>query len=435
MNHDLVIEGKAFLQDSFKTCCIGIDNGKITEIKKILKGDRKQTFSKKYILPAGVDVHVHFREPGMSNKETVETGSLAALHGGISCFFDMPNTIPPTTTPQRLLDKLHHTKEHTYVDFGLYYSINEDNYETLDTVHHYSSGYKIFLGETTKSSVISPSLLSSIFSKLERSRKPILFHAEDSKCLQIHAKEEQSLYDHHQCRPPLCETLAIQRTLQTITNQMPPIHICHVSSKEGLHVLKNPPFQVSYGVTPHHVLLSIDEINHPETWYKVNPPLRPSQHSQALFQAIKQNQINIIESDHAPHQLTEKEQDFQQAPAGIPGVETMYPLFLALAIKKHLSFQQVILLLCVNPAKLTNTPKGNIIVGNDADIIIVDPRDQRKISIEQLHSKAEWTPFLNWDAVFPSDMFVRGQQVLDSHELSCSPGAGCHVEEKNYHND
>ena len=279
------------------------------------------------------------------------------------------------------------------------------------------------------------SIFRITFSSLKKSRKPILIHAEDSKCLEHHTKKEKSLTDHHNSRPPLCETLAIQHILKTANHHSPPIHICHVSSKEGLHLLSNRPSHITFGVTPHHVLLSIDTITQPESWYKVNPPLRPSLHSQALFQGLVQEQIDIVESDHAPHDLSEKTKTFEHTPAGIPGVETMFPLFLYLASKQHISFQQVISLLCTNPAKLLHVPKGEITPGNDADFIVVDQRNIKKITTDNLHSKAKWTPFLQKNAIFPSDVFIRGQHVLNSYETTCSPGNGRYVEDKNYQND
>jgi dihydroorotase len=435
MTHELVIQGNIFYNQTFNSCCIGIDDGSITAVKKILKGHRTLSFPKQMILPTGVDTHVHFREPGMSHKETFETGSLAALHGGISCIFDMPNTIPPTTTSDRLLEKIHHAKSHSYVDFGLYVAITDQNHARLESMHPYCSGYKIYLGETTGSHLCSPSLLPTIFSTLNHSQKPILFHAEDAQCLKHHKRSERSLSDHHAARPPLCETQAIHRILSMAISPMPPVHICHVSSKESLMLLSNRPSHISCGVTPHHLLLSLDDLHHPATWYKVNPPIRPSEHPQALFQAVQNGTFDLIESDHAPHELSEKNQDFDLAPSGIAGVETMLPLFLYLASKQKCSFQQVIRLICQRPAQLTRVKKGSIVVGNDADIMVVDPRTVQKISLDHLHSKAEWTPFLDWNALFPSHVFIRGQHAIDTYELSCSKDTGNFVENRRYQND
>lgn len=435
MTHELVIEGNVFYNQTFTPCCIGIDEGRITAVKKILKGHKTMRFSKQMILPAGIDVHVHFREPGMSQKETFETGSLAALHGGISCIVDMPNTQPPTTTADRLHKKIHHAKKQSYVDFGFYVAITNENHTQLTSMQPYCSGYKIFVGETTGSCLCSPSLLFTIFSTLKHSKKPILFHAEDAQCLKHHVRNEKSLSDHHAARPPLCEIQAIQSILSASESSTPPIHICHVSSKEALMVLSNRPSHVSCGVTPHHLLLSLDDVSHPSTWYKVNPPLRPSDHVEALLQGLHHGTFDLIESDHAPHTLSEKDQPFDRAPSGIAGVETMLPLFLYLATKQKCSMQQIIRLLCHRPAQLIRVNKGSIVVGNDADIIVVDQRNVQRISVDHLHSKAEWTPFLDWHALFPSHVFIRGQHAIDTYELSYPKDTGKYVENQRYQND
>jgi len=435
MAHELVLEGNVFQNNTFTPCCIGIDDGIITSVKKILKGDKTYSFSKQMIIPAGIDVHVHFREPGMSHKETFESGSRAALHGGLSCVFDMPNTQPPTTTSDRLLEKIHHAKHHSYVDFGIYFAVTDENHTMISTMQPYCSGYKLFLGDTTGSLQCSTSLLPTIFSTLKHSSKPIFIHAEDARCLKKHERKENTALDHHITRPPLCETQAIQQILSLATSPLPSVHICHVSSQESLSILSKRPSHVTCGVTPHHSLLSLENMKHAETWYKVNPPIRPADHAQMLFQALNTGSIDCIESDHAPHELSEKNQAFHQAPSGIPGVETMLPLFLYLASQETCSIQQVIALLCQHPAQITGLKKGSISVGNDADIIIVDPRNVQKIHLDHLHSKADWTPFLGWKALFPAHVFLRGKHAIDNYEISCSPGNGQYVEDRRYQND
>ena len=131
---DLVIEGKAYINGSFENCCIGISNGKICEIKKILKADTNLDFGNKLVLPAGVDLHVHFRDPGMTNKEDFSTGSLAAAFGGISCVFDMPNTIPQTTNVQALSDKIISAEKKSYIDFGIYAGVTNSNLNNIESL-------------------------------------------------------------------------------------------------------------------------------------------------------------------------------------------------------------------------------------------------------------------------------------------------------------
>lgn len=427
MSHEIVLEGNAYINDSFQQCCIGIDDGQISAVKKILKGDVHRRFSKRILLPAGCDIHVHFRDPGLTQKETFQTGSTAALYGGISCIFDMPNTMPQTTSFLALKEKISYASRSMLCDYGLHIGITEHNIKDIIELSKMTQGFKIFLGSTTNSFLISPSTLPLVFEKLAQTKTPVLCHAEDATCLKRTERVEKDLKDHHRSRPPVCETTAIIDLLNARADHDVPLHLCHVSSKESLEILKDKPTKVTYGITPHHSLLNIDTISSTDTRYKVNPPLRPREHMEALFEALSKGQADILESDHAPHLLKEKKEEFNMAPSGVPGVETMIPLFMYLALKEKISFQRLIDIICVNPANLMGISKGSLKIGFDADIAVYDLRHITKISAEILHSKAEWTPFEGCDAIFPTDVFVRGSSVIEDKECICKPGFGNQV--------
>ena len=430
MNHELVLEGKTFFNQSFQQCCIGIDQGKITEIKKILKGDIHHHFSKEILLPAGIDVHVHFRDPGMTHKESFSSGSIAAAFGGISCVFDMPNTHPATITIKSISEKKRIASQKSIVDFGLYSGITEkilsknDDFSTIASMSH---GFKIFLGETTNSLTLPSEYLEKAFRKIKSTGKPTFIHAEDHLCLQKHKKREQNLYDHHTARPPECEIKAIENAISAAKQVETKIHICHVSSASAVHMLKDRPDYMSYGLTPHHSLLhnAMDSI--PFSWLKVNPPLRPKIDQKSLFEIVKGGDVFLLESDHAPHALREKETDFFEAPCGIPGVETMYPLYLALAERQQISYPRIISLLCEKPSQLLSISKGFISKGYDADIVVVDRKNIEQINNETLHSKSECSPFEGFSALFPSLVFIRGNKVIEEKEQLVSNGYGSMV--------
>ena len=427
MNHELVIEGNAYVNQSFQHCCIGVDEGKITAIKKVLTGDRRKRFSKEILLPAGIDVHVHFRDPGMTQKETFQTGSIAAAFGGFSCVFDMPNTRPPTNTLETLIDKQKIADRKSFVDYGLYASVTKKLLSDGHFAHRLSShchGFKLFLGETTNSLTLPSELIEPVFTAIKPLKKPVFIHAEDNTCLQKHKRVEQRVIDHHAARPPFCETEAINQVLSAAKKIETPVHICHVSSAEAVDLLKDKPSFVSFGITPHHSLLHVENRTVPETWLKVNPPLRPMKDQMRLFETIQQGNVFLLESDHAPHTIKEKDTDFAEAPCGIPGVETMYPLFLSLASKQRLSFPRVISLLAEHPSQLMQLSKGFIAPGYDADIIAIDRRNLQHISIDNLHSKADWSPFEGFSALFPSTVFIRGQEVIEDYEQQVSAGYG-----------
>jgi dihydroorotase len=421
---DLVIEGKAFINNAFEKCCIGIENGKIIEIKKILKCDKKLDFGNKLILPAGVDMHVHFRDPGLTNKEDFLTGSTAAAFGGITCVFDMPNTIPQTTNVQTIAEKISSAENKSLVDFGVYAGITNSNINNIESLSKSCSGFKIYLGTSTNSLKFNKVNLREALHQISTAEKSVLFHAEDEELLTINRDIENDITDHLRIRPSICEETSIKDILIASQRLNLKVHICHLSSLEGLEILKSRSNNITCGVTPHHILLSAEKNIGTQTFYKVNPPLRSSFDKESLFNAVRNGNIDVIESDHAPHTKEEKDTEFNEAPSGLPGVETMFPLFLYLAKKEKISFQRIISLLSRRPAEILDIPKGKIENGKDADFIIIDLKDETKIRAECLHSKCGWTPFEDWPAIFPSHVFIRGEKLIEDSTIQVKQGFG-----------
>ena len=207
------------------------------------------------------------------------------------------------------------------------------------------------------------------------------------------------------------------------------IHICHLSSFEGIGLLRDKPKNLSCGVTPHHSLLCLERDIKTKSWYKVNPPIRTRFDRRSLFEGIQRGFVDIIESDHAPHTVEEKNLEFSEIPSGLPGVETMFPLFLYLAKQGKLSFQRLFSLICEEPARLMDLNKGKIEVDKDADLIIVDLKEICKIKTKEIHYKCGWTPFEKWRAIFPTHLFIRGQKLIEDREMIGSEGFGRFVGE------
>lgn len=252
---DLTIEGNAYINGTFEKRCIGIEQGKISAIKKILKGDEHLNFGRKLILPAGIDIHVHFRDPGFVHKEDFSTGSQAAAFGGTTCVFDMPNTKPQTTTVQAISEKIRTAKKKSFVDFGAYVAITDDNIEYINEMSKHCSGFKIFLGSTTNSLQLSEQKLKEAIHAVNQTNKITLIHAENEQCLREHKEVEHNLKDHIRCRPSECEEKSIKDVLDACRAVSSKIHICHLSSCEGFELLRKKPKSVSVGVTPHHLFL------------------------------------------------------------------------------------------------------------------------------------------------------------------------------------
>jgi dihydroorotase len=429
---DLTIEGKAYIKNRIEQVCIAIEDGKIVKIGKILpKGEEHYRFSKELILPAGIDIHVHFREPGFTHKEDFSTGTTAAAFGGISCIFDMPNTSPPTTTKKALLDKIDIAKKKSYIDFGLYAGINNENIEEIENFAKYCNAFKIYLGSSTNTLLLSMENLIELLKKTEiLHKKPLMIHAEDKKCLEKHKIIENDLIDHLKSHPDVCEVEAISQIIKNTKNEIN-IHICHISSSDSIELLKNTKKskKISIGVTPHHILFSVNIKKQilPSSFYKVNPPLRSEFDVESLREHLIKSFVDILESDHAPHTYDEKNTSFEEAPSGIPGVETMYPIFLAWVNKGLISLNRLISSICIKPAQLFNLEKGEISEGNDADLIVVNLKNIQKIKSENLHSKCEWTPYEGMPAIFPTHLFVRGQPIVEDSILIGEKGFGKQV--------
>jgi len=421
---DLTIEGKLYHNGTFEQGCLGIEQGKIVAIKKSLKTDNHINVGNNLILPAGIDLHVHFRDPGFTHKEDFSTGSQAAAFGGISCVFDMPNTQPQTTSKQTLKEKTQVASEKSYVDFGLYAAVSDENIGRLAEISPFCSGFKIFLGSSTHSLQLSTKNLRVALLETNRTKKITLIHAEDEHCLRTHEDRENNLVDHLRCRSAECEETAIRTILNNSSGLSSPIHICHLSSCEGFEMLRTKPNNVTVGVTPHHLFFDVHSLNTKQTLYKVNPPIRSSFDRDTLWYGVNNQLIDIFESDHAPHTGEEKNVEFNDAPSGLPGVETMYPLLLNAMKKEQIKLSTLLALLCERPATLLNLPKGKIEVGRDADVIVVDLKKTETITAEELHSKCGWTPFERFPAIFPSTVFIRGEKVIDDHQMFVKQGFG-----------
>jgi dihydroorotase len=421
---DLSIEGKLYHNGAFEQGCLAIQHGKIVAIKKILKTDNHLNVGNNIILPAGIDLHVHFRDPGYTHKEDFSTGSQAAAFGGISCVFDMPNTQPQTTSIQALKEKTRIATEKSYVDFGLYAAVNDENIGRIAEISPFCSGFKIFLGSSTHSLQLSTHHLRVALQELNRIKKITLVHAEDEHCLKTHEDRENNLVDHLRCRSAECEETAIRTVINDSHGLSSPIHICHLSSCEGFEMLRKKPHNISVGVTPHHLFFDVHTLNTKQTFYKVNPPIRSSFDRDTLWYGVNNKYIDIIESDHAPHTEEEKNVEFHNAPSGLPGVETMYPLLLNAMKKEQINLSNLLTLLCERPAQILNLSKGKIEVGRDADFIVVDLKKTETITAENLHSRCGWTPFEGSLGIFPSMMFIRGEKIIDDRQMFVKQGFG-----------
>lgn len=402
---EVVIEGNCYVSGRLERCCIGIDDGKIVAIGKNLDGEEVHSFDGKLVLPSAVDAHVHFRDPGFVEKEDFYTGSLSALFGGVTCVFDMPNTRPATVNLASLRDKRKIASSKSLVDFGLFAGVKPGT--NIPSLSKEVIGFKLYLGSTTGELLVPDvTAIKKEISDIGASGKILAVHAEDEG---MRNKDvEKNLDDHLRNRSTSLETSAIKKIIRNAGKECR-LHICHVSTKDSLTLLTGVP-NLTSEVAPHHFLL--DRSGNLGAFGKVNPPLRKREDRQAMFQALKDGEFDIIASDHAPHTIEEKEEDFDYAPSGVPGVETMVPLVMQHVKDKHLELSGAVKRLCERPAEIFGIRKGKIAVGYDADLMVFDMTQTSVIKGEALHSKCGWTPYEGMNAVFPKAVFLRGRLMI-----------------------
>lgn len=402
---EVVVEGNCYVSGRFERCCVGIENGRIVQVAKILEGDKVYRFGSKLVLPAATDMHVHFREPGMTKKEDFGSGSLAAIHGGVACVLEMPNTNPPTTTLSTLREKKKIASSKSFVDFGLFAGVRPGI--DVQALAKEAVGFKLYMASTT-GELLVPNLdqIEKEIAAIAQSGKTLAVHAED-ECLR-QKEVERSLDDHLRNRNNECESSAIRKVREAAKDCR--LHICHVSAKSSLQLLEKN-HKLSSEVTPHHLLL--DSTSRLGTLGRVNPPLRRRDDRQALFQALKNGTFDAIASDHAPHTIDEKQEDFDYAPSGMPGVETLVPLVLQLVKDKHLQMGDAVRRLCERPAGIFGIRKGKIAPGYDADLMVVDLMAGSVIKAERLHSKCGWTAYEDMPGIFPKAVLLRGEMMVE----------------------
>lgn len=415
-----VIEGKAYIEGGIHEVCIGIERGKIVDIRKVLDGKEKIRIKRGIILPSGIDMHVHFREPGYEYKEDFSTGSLSALFGGVTCIADMPNTDPPTIDLLTFRDKLAIAGRKTYVDFVIYIGITEKNIDNLDELIKMSRFFKVYLGESTGSLLFNPDDIK----KLRKVNGLFVFHAEHRDCIEEYKFMARDLKEYAKSRPSVCEAMAIRKILKDLGDSTLKTHIAHVSSLSGLKELEYRSNNITVGVTPHHLFFNVEQNFEKPSIYKVNPPIRDRLNQEGLLEAFMRKDIDVLESDHAPHSLDEKMMDFEDAPCGIPGVETMYPIMLHHFVERSLPLSRLVEAMCEKPADILGVKKGRIEKGRDADMAVFDIKRVKTIDDGDIHYKCGFTPFKGFKAIFPEKVFIRGEEAVDGGECLIDEGFG-----------
>ena len=403
MSENTFFSGRFYRNGNFEELLIEIQDGIIADISKFRKGV-SSTRIEDAVLPGFMDIHVHFRDPGETEKEDFTTGSMSAVYGGTTTVFDMPNNRIPITDYNRYDEKKAAIKGRSYADYGLYSMYTGKNSSVISGE---SSALKIYMGGSTNSSGADIDYEHDTF--LGENPRLVVLHGEMEDCLITNSSfPAMTLKDHDMLRNSRCEAEAVTNIMKMKTKN---IVMAHVSNWENI-----PEGKINFHteMTPHHMLLNTGM--NLGAWAKVNPPIRDRDTMEKNRQAYLDGKVDILSSDHAPHTEYEKE-SVEHGKSGIIGVETRIPLMLALVQKKILPLETLVQTGAIGPAERMGIKKGKIEVGYAADFCSVRLSSMKRINQERLHSKNPFSPFDGFDAVFPSNVYVGGIEVISSGEL------------------
>ncbi|MDR3292282.1 MAG: dihydroorotase family protein [Methanobrevibacter sp.] len=406
---------------------IGIENGKIKAISKSpITGENVVDINYNILSSGFIDSHVHFRDPGFHEKENFKTGSMAAANGGFTTVCDMPNTKPNTNTYKNFKDKIKIGESKSVVDFGLHSGIND-----LDEIRKIAKlkpiSFKMFMDLYSNHEIEENFKIVSLLNKEMNDRYKLSLHCENKKIIEENTlflrDKEISAIDYSYIRDSRCEITSINQGLILSEKYNVPIHICHLSTNNGLKSVLN--FKrtdlVSTEVSPHHLLLTNEAFNKFGTIAKTNPPLRPINENLDINQL---KDIDILGSDHAPHILHDKNKGVLNSLSGIPGLETSVPLLLTQVNKGNVDLKTVIDRFSNNVAETFNIKgKGKIAIGYDADFTVLDIKKEGKLNLDNFYTKAKYSPFEGMKYKGIAIMtIVRGELVMDNGEVYSTKG-------------
>jgi len=404
-----------------------IEGEKIKEIGKGLKKEGETIDAKgKLVIPGVVDVHVHARDFEEKYKEDFTSCSMAAVANGVTTFLDMPNTRPAVDSESIFRERVKLAEKKSLCDFGLYFKITENNINEIEKVERASSA----CSPVAFKAYLDSSLSNEALENAVKLCRKVAVHAEDYRIIERNKKFLHDLDDflvHGDIRENEAEYLAVRRACEIAAKHKKSIHICHATLPKSVETAKAAGASVE--VTPHHLLLSDRDLNRLKGIAKTNPPLRSDAEVKILWEKLRENKIDIIASDHAPHALEEKKGNVETSPSGVPNLDVMLKLMLTLVNKGHLKIEDMAKLMCENPAQIFSLKnKGKIEEGKDADIVILDMEKEQAVKPEEFYSKAKYSPFAGWKTVGCAETtIIRGKIAYQDNDFSVKRGYGKYV--------
>lgn len=418
--YDLILkDGTVVNHDGMGVRDLGLRSGRIAAIGNLSSADAGEVRSCKglHILPGVIDSQVHFREPGLDHKEDLETGSRGAVMGGVTTVFEMPNTIPLTTTEETLADKVRRAHHRMFCDFAFYVGGTRENIDDIPMLERLpaSAGIKVFMGSSTGNLLVDDAKsLEHIIAKLTRRAA---FHAEDEDRLNARKGEriEGDPSSHPIWRDVEAALMATKRLVGLAEKYRKRIHVLHISTADEMRFLADHKEWASVEVTPHHLTLVGPECYQRHGSYvQMNPPVRDQHHNDGIWHGLNTGVVDVLGSDHAPHTREEKDVSYPKSHSGMTGVQTLVPIMLDHVNAGRLSLERFVDLTSHGPQRLFGlVGKGRIAVGYDADFTIVDMNRRETIRNAWIESRCGWTPYDQKQVQgWPIGTLVRGVPVM-----------------------
>ena len=424
-NYSLIIKnGSCYIRGKLEKIDVALVDNKIKKIGKI-EANAEKIFdaSNKIVLPGIIDTQTHFREPGSTDREDLESGSRAAVLGGITSVFEMPNTNPPTSNLVEFDKKLNLAKNRMHCNYAFYFGATPENVGQLSKLKGLKGccGVKLFAGSSTGKLLVAKE--DDIEKVISNSDRVVSIHSEDEEILNLRKKfiKEGDVHSHPEWRNVECAMSSTRRVVKIAERYNKQIHVLHVTTREEVDFLAMHKKNVTFEITPQHLTLyAPDCYDKLGTFAQMNPPIRKKEHYDRLWVAVRNSIVDVLGSDHAPHSKEDKNKKYPVSPSGMPGVQTILPIMLNHVNNEKLSLEQLIKLMCENPCKIFGIKnKGYIKEDFDADLTIIDINKEQTIKDEMIASKCGWTPFNNFTVKgFPVATIVNGKVVMSDGKVN-----------------
>jgi dihydroorotase len=425
---ELILKGGTVVnQDGIGQRDIAVANGRIVALGSFGREQAGEVVdcTGLHILPGVVDSQVHLREPGAEHKEDLETGGRAAVMGGVTSVFEMPNTNPLTTSAETLADKVRRATNRMQCDFAFYMGGTRENAHDLGELERLPgcAGVKVFMGSSTGALLVEDD--DGVAAILKNIRRRAAFHSEDE--FRLNARKDLRVAgnpaSHFVWRDAEAARLCTERLLRLARQAGKRIHVLHISTADEFPLLAANRDIATVEVTPNHLTFTSDDYARLGNLIQMNPPMREPHHRQAIWQALASGLVDVLGSDHAPHTLDEKAKPYPGSPSGMPGVQTLVPVMLDYVNRGLLTLERFVDLTSHGPNRIFGMAgKGRIAEGYDADFTIVDMKARRTITNGWIESRCKWTPHDGRTVTgWPVGAFVRGRMVMWNDEIVGKP--------------